>query len=161
VNPPFFVGPYTPGQQFAPGDITALGTNLVLHNILRPDSTAVTPVYGFVDVRDVASGLVAALKQTKSSRNLISSKFFGFTEAVDYIAKVRPELKYRLPKLVNAHTEPPIDSSNAVNRLGITLTEWEKTVINTVDSLVQIEKDWAAAGVDVDTVFGQNPYRLY
>jgi nucleoside-diphosphate-sugar epimerase len=154
------VGPYAPTQKFAPGDITALGTNLVLHNILRPRSTAVTPGYGFVDVRDVASGLVAALKQTKSSRNLLSSRQFDFTEAIDYLAKVRPELKDRLPQLVGANTVAPIDPSNAVKRLGITVTEWEKTVVDTVDSLVQIEKDWAAAGVDVEAVFEQSRYRL-
>lgn len=131
----------------------------MLYNILLPDSKLVNPTYGFVDVRDVAAGLVAALKQTKSSRNLLSSEHFDVTEAVDLVAKERPELKHRLPKLVNSNQEAALDPTIAANRLGITLTKWQKTVLDTVDQLLEIEKDWAAQGIDVDLVLGKSGYR--
>lgn len=56
--------------------------------------------------------------------------------------------------------EKPIDNSNAVERLGIPpVRKWEKTVVQTIDVLVRIEKEWSEAGVDIESVLKKNGFR--
>lgn len=161
VNPPYFVGPYAPGQIISPGDVGGLSTNLVLYNLLFPDSKDSTSMYGYVDVPDVAVGLIAALKQTRSSRNLLGGEWFQLKDAVEHLADVRPELKDRLPNATDSgQTEGPINNDKALKTLEMpSVTKWENMVVDTIDAMVKIEKDWSEAGVDLENGLKNNYYR--
>lgn len=163
LNPPFFIGPFAPGMIIDTGAVAALSTSLVIYNILLPDEHSTTAILGYVDVRDVAAGLVAGLNQTSSSRNLLSSEWFQLHEAVDYIASVRPELKNRLPTLTpTSQTKGPIDNAKALKTLGLPgVKKWRESVIETVDALIKIEKDWIEQGVDLDNGLKKNGLRQY
>jgi nucleoside-diphosphate-sugar epimerase len=130
----------------------------VFYNILLPDSTIPTPSFGYVDVRDVARALVAGMKKKGKNRILLSGEWFQHKDAVDYIASVRPELKSRLPTLESTgQTESVVDNARAIEILGIQPPRpWKESVLDTVDELIRVEKNWAAEGVDVDTVLGHS-----
>lgn len=155
------MGPPAPAQIIAPGDVGAFGTSLMLYNLLFPDSKATTSIYGYIDVRDVAGGLIAALNQTHGSRNLLGGEWFQLKDAIEHLAEVRPELKDRLPSLADSgQKEGPFDNTRAVETLGIPpVTKWQKTVVETIDLFVQIEKEWTQAGVDLENVLKKNPFR--
>lgn len=107
-----------------------------------------------VDVRDVAEALVLSLTAPPSSkvgrkRILMSGEWFGSKKAVDYIAEVRPELKGRLSEAAKASApdrESNVDVSRAKEVLGIEFTDWRKTLIDAVDSLLALEEEWASQG---------------
>jgi nucleoside-diphosphate-sugar epimerase len=126
-----------------------------------PDSNSVTPWYGYVDVRDVARGLVAGIKVRGRNRILLNGEWFDHTDAIEYIAAARPELKYRLPTLTaSGQTKAVVDNTRAMKILGIPpVKSWKESVLDTVDALVAVEKDWKEAGVDVDQALSGKPSR--
>lgn len=67
------------------------------------------------------------------------------------ISTKRPSLKARLPSLVNTErdTRPiaRIDTSIAESVLGMTFMSWERCLIDTVDALVEIEKEGVASAL--------------
>lgn len=67
-------------------------------------------------------------------------------QLVQLIAKKRPELKSRLPSLVgeepNTNPIARVDTSLAENELGINFISLEKSLLDTVDSLVGKESEW-------------------
>lgn len=144
-----------------PGDLNALSTNLKLYNLLISDSKDSTPGAGFVDVRDVARGLVAGIKTPGRNRILLSGEWFEYKEAIDYIASVRPELKDRLANIVSAgQTRGIVDNARAQEVLGIqAVIPWKQSVIEVVDTLIKIEKDWTGAGVDIEETLKKNDRR--
>ena len=162
INPPFFVGPFAPGLAIPTGDYSVFSTNLILFNALLPGSKSQTPPIGFVDVRDVATGLIAGLNVPGHTRNIIASPWFDLTEAVAYVEGIRPELKDELPKLTaTGQKESPFVVGASLKRLGIEVKPWKETVRGAVDDLLRIEKEWVSGGVDVNAEGGlrKNPLR--
>ena len=162
VNPPFFVGPFAPGLVIPTGDYSVFSTNLILFNALLPDSKSQTPPLGFVDIRDVAAGLIAGLNVPGHTRNIITSPWFDLTEAVDYVGEIHPELKNELPKLTaTGQKESPFATEASLKRLGIEVNPWKETVRGAVDDLLRIEGEWVSKGVDVNAEGGlrKNPLR--
>jgi nucleoside-diphosphate-sugar epimerase len=131
---------------------------LSIYNLLLPNIKTQTPSLGLVDVRDVALSLVSALKVPGKNRILLTGEWFDFTEAIEYIASVRPELKGRLASLHHTgRTEPMIDSTRAIKILGLPgIRKWKDTVIETVDYTIALENEWVKLGVDVDEKLKKN-----
>jgi nucleoside-diphosphate-sugar epimerase len=159
IHPSYVYGPVGSGQVYsAPGT----GTNRFIYGLIAgaPDR----PVSGYdpairgpplhVDVRDVARAHVLALKVPPSAdepkRFILSSSRFTWKEAIEFIAQARPELKGRLPVITGK--EPPVppfailDTSATENILGLrNYVEWQDTVLDTIDDLLRVEKELAAA----------------
>jgi len=154
VNPPFFFGPFAPGYRNPTASISALSTNSMIYNFIRPEG-GIPPHPSHIDVRDVARGLVAALRSPPTSqvgrkRILMSGEWFSPKDAVDYIAEVRPELKGRLSEQAKAAGPVPKSTFNdgrAEEVLGLEFSSWKKTVIDAVDDLLRLEKEWEAKGL--------------
>jgi nucleoside-diphosphate-sugar epimerase len=151
VNPTYFIGPFAPALIINPGDVDAMSTNLILYNILLPDSKISTSNLGFVDVRDVARGLVAGIKTPGRHRALLSGEWFELKDAVDYISVVRPSVKSRLPKLTpSGQTQAIVDNTSTEEALKFKVRSWRDSVLETVDALIRLEREWVDAGVDLD-----------
>ncbi|KAL4249503.1 NAD(P)-binding domain superfamily protein [Abortiporus biennis] len=153
VNPPFFFGPFAPSYPNPDASKSSLGTNSMIYALIQPEGGI--PMHpSWVNVRDVAQALVNALQSPPASqvgrkRIPLSGEWFSFKDAVAYIVEVRPELKNRISE--KAKTAPPvpetqIDTTRAREVLGVEFTAWRKTVIDTIDSLVELEKDWERNG---------------
>ncbi|KAJ3556331.1 hypothetical protein NM688_g2082 [Phlebia brevispora] len=70
-------------------------------------------------------------------------------EAAEYIARERPELKDRISEVwknADPVIENIIDASRAKEVLGLEFTDWRKTMLDAVDSVIAIEKEWKAQG---------------
>ncbi len=103
-----------------------------------------------VDVRDVAKAHVLALtapptSQVGRKRLLVAGEGFLWKDAVDHLRAVRPELRERLPdpseaKKLEAST---MDVSRTREVLGLDkYMDWRKTVEDSVDSFLSIERSW-------------------
>lgn len=112
---------------------------------------AVEPQY--VDVRDVARAAVLSFSSWSAlpgvkRRFLLQGGSFTWKQAVKHIAAVRPDLHGRLldhgdPGQVEEAPAAKIDTSKARNILGLTeFIGWQKTVEDTVDSLLDREGAW-------------------
>jgi len=155
VNPPFLYGPFAPGFSNPEGSRAALSTNHMIYDLLRPDGPIpLRPSY--IDVRDVARGLVNALRSPPTSqvgrkRILMSGEWFSAQQAVEYIASVRPELKDRLSEAAKRPAFIPksrIDNKRAAEVLGLTdITPWKVSVIDTVDDLLKMEENLKKRGI--------------
>ncbi len=153
VNPPFFYGPFAPGFRNPDAKIAALSTNYQIYDLIRSDGPAPAP--SFIDVRNVARGLVNALDAPPSSqvgrkRIIMSGEWFSAKDAIEYLEEVRPELKGRLSE--NARHAPPapktpVDNTRATQILKLKFTGWKQTVLETVDDLLRFEKEWKAKGL--------------
>jgi nucleoside-diphosphate-sugar epimerase len=159
IHPSYVYGPVGSGQVYnAPGT----GTNRFIYGLIagaqdRPVSGYDPAIDGsplHVDVRDVARAHVLALKVPPSvdepKRFIVSSSRFTWKEAIEFIAQERPELKGRLPVITGK--EPPVppfailDTSATENILGLRdYVKWQDTVLDTIDDLLRIEKEFAAA----------------
>ncbi|KAL4243870.1 NAD(P)-binding domain superfamily protein [Abortiporus biennis] len=149
LNPPFFFGPYPPNYSNPDASRSALNTNGMIYALIRPHGNI--PIHpSWIDVRDVAQAAVNALTAPPASkvgrkRIPLSGEWFSFKDAAKYVAEVRPELKNRISE--QAKKAPPvsesqIDNSRAREILRIELTPWKKTVIDAVDDLLELEKEW-------------------
>lgn len=115
---------------------------------------------GFVDVRDVTAGLIAGIKAPGRNRVPFTGEWFELKDAVEYIASVRPELKGRLANIVpTGQTKAIVDTSKALKVLGLKSRPWKETVLQTIDFLVKLEKDWQEQGVDIDAKLKKNEWR--
>lgn len=107
-----------------------------------------------VDARDAAKAHVLALsapleKEVGRKRILVVSGMITWLDAVEYLRATRPELASRLPNTSKAVKSPSAgaDVRRAATVLGLTeYIDWKKTVDDTVDSLLAVEKEWAKAG---------------
>lgn len=156
VNAPYFFGPFAPGFSVPTPNFPALSTSKYIYALLNPKGSF--PPVGFVDVRDIARAHVAALTSPSTSvlgrkRLLIASPYdFSYKESIEYIAEQRPELKARLisdtskaPKHANARW----DLSRLEQVTGIkpeSFKTWHETILDTVDALIAIEKEWVSKG---------------
>ncbi|PSR78755.1 hypothetical protein PHLCEN_2v7290 [Hermanssonia centrifuga] len=153
VNPPFFYGPFAPGWAASEPGVSALSTNGLIYNLLRPDGPSLLHP-AVIDVRDVARGLVLSLtapptSQVGQKRILMSGPWLSAQEATDYIAEVRPELKDQLSEAAKKSGPIPkhnIDTSRARDVLGLEFRPWKQTLIDAVDSIIAVEKEWKSQG---------------
>jgi nucleoside-diphosphate-sugar epimerase len=152
VNPPFFVGPLAPGFRVPPGDKSALSTDIFIYDLLFAGNKVSTPPTGYVDVRDVAIGLVKGQKTPGNHRIIFGGEWFALEDAINYIASIHPELKDRLATTSpTAQKNSLLDLSKAADVLGLTPRPWKESVRDAVESLLELEKSWIAQGVEVKT----------
>lgn len=122
----------------------ALSTNELIYNLLFPDNKVETPALGFVDVRDVAIGLVKGQKTQGRHRIIFGGEWFTYEEAIDYIASKHPELESRLATATpNTHKKSRLDISKAGLILGLTPRPWRESIRDTVTDLLKLEGSWA------------------
>ena len=157
IHPSYVYGPLGRGQVYS---APSTGTNRYIYALINGEPGR--PVSGYdpatrgaplsVDARDVARAHVLALKVPPSDepkRFVVSSYRFTWVEAVEFLAQARPELKERLPVVTG--NEPPVqfatlDTSTTESVLGIKdYIKWQDTILDTVDDLLRIEKELAAA----------------
>lgn len=159
IHPGFIYGPLGSGQVYY--DTPATGTNRYVYALItgEPDRAvaghdpAVRAPPLNVDVRDVARAHVLALKVPPSDepkRFVVSSSRFTWKEAVELLAKARPELKGRLPVITGKEPAVPpyatLDTSATSAVLGLkNYVNWQDTILDTVDDLLRVEKELAAA----------------
>ncbi|THH28933.1 hypothetical protein EUX98_g5257 [Antrodiella citrinella] len=161
VNPPFFFGPFAPGHRspFEGNTFNAqsISTTDMLWGLIKPSGAhPLAPC--LVDVRDVARALVAALKAPPTSevgrkRILLSGEWRQLAEIAELVATKRPELASRIPASQKTElpvkVKPMVDNTRLKEILGLEVTPWETTVLDTIDALVNLEKEWKARGVDI------------
>ena len=153
VNPAIFVGPMAPEWAAPAPALSALSTNFFLYDLVRPTGPEqMAP--NTVDVRDVATALVRTLtapptSQVGRKRFPLSGEWYGSRAAADYLAEVRPDLRPRLSeaaKNAGPVKKSNIDTSRAEEVLGLKATDWHKTVLDGVESLLKLEQDWKNQG---------------
>ncbi|EIM84838.1 NAD-P-binding protein [Stereum hirsutum FP-91666 SS1] len=151
IHPPFIYGPYGHCQVTDNDSFVRLNSNGLLYALISgsPDrslSTQSSVMPMFVHVSDLARAHVLALKTPPSKqpkRILISGGSFTWQDAIELIAKMRPQLQHRLPKYEEANAQPcaSLDTSSARQILGIKRYRgWRETVLETIDSLIRMEQ---------------------
>jgi len=158
IHPSYVYGPLGQGQVYS---TPTTGTNRYIYALIagapgRPVDEYDPAIRGpplNVDVRDVARAHVLALKvppSDEAKRFVVSSSNFTWVEAIAFIAQARPELKGRLPVITGK--EPPVqpfvtlDTSTTEAVLGLKdYVKWQDTILDTIDDLLRIEKELAAA----------------
>ncbi|THH31769.1 hypothetical protein EUX98_g2423 [Antrodiella citrinella] len=157
VNPPFFHGPFAPGYK-SPYESSvistaSMSTMVFLYYLLCPKNGAPTPY--FVDIRDVARALVLALDSPPTSkvgqkRILISSEWVQPSDIIALVVKERPALKDRINeefKTAPGGITPIVDNKRLKEVLGMEVTPWQKTVLDGVDAILEMEKEWKKRGL--------------
>jgi len=163
VNPTYIFGPFVPNLRIPKPDYGSLSTNLHIYHFLTKKGRSFPLFGGAVDVRDVARIHVEALTSTPESsvgrkRLPIASPYDGnYKKAVQFVAEAHPEL---LDRLVNTDTEPdfPVDKMDVdLKRVedvtGVKVDSyhtWKETILDTIDSLLTMEKGWISNGYKVD-----------
>ncbi|KAG6819910.1 putative secondary metabolism biosynthetic enzyme [Arthromyces matolae] len=159
INAPFIYGPFaegfpTPTAPRNPND-GSLGTNGMIYALLSGVYPPLIPPL-FCDVRDVARAHVSAFIRAPSARSgrkryLVSGGVLTWKDAVSHLASI-PSLSKIHPRLPSPSAATPIpgvlstiDVSEAEEELGMRKSDyikWEKTVEDTVESLLEAEKVW-------------------
>ncbi|KIM83315.1 hypothetical protein PILCRDRAFT_440081 [Piloderma croceum F 1598] len=160
LNPPFFYGPFAPGFTIPELNYGALTTDAYIYRLLDPAGSYPSSPY-YIDVRDVARAHVAALTSPPESsvgrkRLLIASPYdSNFQGVVELIAAKRPELKNRLitskPPVFPSY-KLPVDLKRVEDVLDIKVDsykKWEETILDAVDSLIELENTWKAKGYNI------------
>ncbi|KAG6918284.1 hypothetical protein DXG01_015376 [Tephrocybe rancida] len=161
LNPPFLYGPLAETFTVSTGNYFSLSTDLYIYRLLSPDGEFMYSP-GHADVRDIARAHILALTSPPASavgrKRIIIGSPHGFDPkaTVDFLAESRPELKGRLTK----KTPPPyrfdripVDFKRVEEVLGMSKDEFhtvEETMIETVDSLLALEKQWVSNGHEVN-----------
>jgi nucleoside-diphosphate-sugar epimerase len=162
VNPPYLYGPFAPGFKIPKPDYAAISTNLRIYQFLTPKGTfGQSP--GYADVRDVARIHVEALNSPPESsvgrkRLIIASPYpVNYRQAMQLVAEARPELRDRLVDADSAPELPvdrlPVDLQRVADVTGVQIDSyhtWRDTVLDTVDALLALEKDWISKGYKID-----------
>lgn len=139
-----------------------LSTNFFIYRLLSPTGTY-PPSPGHADIRDVAKAHVLALRSPPTSvvgrkRLLMAAPgALDFNSIVRLIAEKRPELKSRLIDPDRAPQWPydrtPVDFERLEEVLSFKKGEFravEDTILDAVDSIVELEKEWLSKGYTVD-----------
>ena len=161
VNPAFFYGPFAPaftapyGSSSINGSI--ISSMILFYKLLLPDAPPSPLEFSpfFTDIRDAAQALVAAIDSPPSSdvgrkRILISSDWVQPTEIFDLVAKERPELASRLSPRVKDfpfEVKRVIDNKRLKEVLGLEVTPWRKTILDSVDAVIKMEDEWKKRGL--------------
>jgi nucleoside-diphosphate-sugar epimerase len=93
----------------------------------------------------VATAHVLAFEKPEAAnqRYLISSTAYNYQQVCDIIREKFPELRALTPKGKSGEPLPDVyqlDTSKAVNQLGMVFTPLEKTVVDTVNNLLELQK---------------------
>lgn len=93
----------------------------------------------------VATAHVLAFEKPEAAnqRYLISSSAYNYQQVCDIIREKFPELRAMTPKGKTGEPLPAVyqlDTSKAVNQLGMVFTPLEKTVVDTVNNLLELQK---------------------
>jgi nucleoside-diphosphate-sugar epimerase len=162
INPPYLFGPFAPGFLIPEPNYATISTNIHLYQILSPKGVFPRGP-GSVDVRDVARIHVEALHSPPESsvgrkRLIVSSPYDGsYKQAVQFVAEAHPELKARLvdpdnvPKF--AVDKIAVDLQRVADVTGVQVDSyhsWKDTVLNTIDALLALEKEWVSKGYKVE-----------
>lgn len=164
VHPTYTYGPFLPGIKIAKGDYGSLSTIDFLWKAILPEGGSsvildreqqfIGPIN--VDVRDAARAHVLALtapptSQVGRKRLIVTGPSMSWVDAVAHLRKAMPELADRLPTLADGAAEkPPLtvisgDVKRTEEVLGLgEYIDWRKTAEDTVRSILEIEKSWAA-----------------
>jgi nucleoside-diphosphate-sugar epimerase len=158
IHPSYIYGPLGSGQVY---NTPASGTNRYIYGLISGALDRPVPGYDRairgvpvnVDVRDVARAHVLALKVPPSDvpkRFILTSSTFTWKEAIELIGQARPELKGRLPVITGKEPAVPpfatLDTSATEAILGLkNYVKWQDTVLDTIDDLLRVEKELAAA----------------
>ncbi|KAJ4471367.1 hypothetical protein C8J55DRAFT_521493 [Lentinula edodes] len=159
INPPYLYGAAT--KEFASyltaPSLTLISTLINIYKLLNPKGAYPDqPLY--IDVRDAAKAHIGALSSKVAGRKriIISSPHDTvFADVIKAVNEKRPELKDRLTK-----TTPPefpfkklnYDSKKVEEVCGLKPEDFvpvNDTFIDSIDSLIGLEKQWKAAGHDV------------
>ncbi|KAK7002414.1 epimerase domain-containing protein [Favolaschia claudopus] len=164
LNPPFLYGPFTPHYPLPKPEFFALSSNIILYNLLFPDSPNPFPSFTHcADIRDVASAHIRALNSPPTAqvgrKRIVFSSPTGLSlkDTIELIAAKRSALKDRL---VTA-TPPvfptdvmPMDFKRVEEVLGMKIEDFrgiEETILSTVDALIEVESQWRNAGHEIKT----------
>ncbi|KAL1941274.1 hypothetical protein VTO73DRAFT_7486 [Trametes versicolor] len=158
INPPFVYGKPIEGLSSGTG-IMSLGTNALLYQLIAGEPRRALPPQlppYYCNVRDAAHAHVLALRLPKlpAGANVQDKRFIVagpgailWTDAVKVLLAKRPALKDRLPTLEDAPPLPGplsrVDTTRTREVLGLQeYVDWENTLLETVDALVEAEKTW-------------------
>ncbi|EST04638.1 NAD-dependent epimerase/dehydratase [Kalmanozyma brasiliensis GHG001] len=152
INPPMIYGPsLQPGVR-----LSNLNTSSkTIYNLVNnADAMPEDRLPLFCHARDVGDAHVAASEKPEGmgSRWLLCGGKFTWAHAVKFIAETYPELKDRLPKgweesvkeLRDPGTIADLDTKPAETKLGIQFKDWQTTLKECIDNLLELEKrsDW-------------------
>lgn len=119
--------------------------------LLAPNGT-VPPLF-WIDVRDISRTLVEALTTPPTSevgrkRILVSGEYHHASEIAELIRKERPELASLISKNVAITPElQRIVFNERFNEvMEFDLVPWQKTILDAVDALVELEGYWRKQG---------------
>ncbi len=112
---------------------------------MRSGLAPTAPVFTWVDVRDVAQAHVRAMATPAAGgkRFYVVAGHFSNKRIADIIRRGRPELAARLPPADAAADDLPadvyqFDNSRSRELLGLEYTGLEKSVLDTVDSVLRL-----------------------
>ncbi|GAC99752.1 potential oxidoreductase [Pseudozyma hubeiensis SY62] len=152
VNPPMIYGPtLQPAVR-----LSNLNTSSkTIYNLVSSaDSMPEDRLPLFCHARDVGDAHVAATEKDggMGERYLLCGGKFTWAHAVKFISEQYPELQDRLPKgwkeavtnLRDLDTIATLDTKPAQTKLGLNFKDWQTTLKQSLDSLLELEKraDW-------------------
>jgi len=152
LNPPMIYGP---ALQDSATSAESLNTSAsMIYQLFSGKLTAIPddrlPL--FADVRDVAKAHVLALTEpgAAGARVPLYGGAFTWAQAVDELRKTRPELRERLVPEGTGKPAPAeiatLSTRVAAEKLGMKeFIGWKQSLNDTVDSLLDLEKKWAAS----------------
>ncbi|KIY48538.1 NAD(P)-binding protein [Fistulina hepatica ATCC 64428] len=162
VSPNYIFGPLAPGFDFIVPDFDprGLSSNGLFYMLLIPKNENFPMAPGVTDIRDVARLHIAAVESDKVAAlppqlrrfPAVSPDQSDYRVALKLIAEERPELKDRLSSIDKAPVWPTYTVANEGLKhieevLDIPVNSyrpWRETVLDTIDSLVVLEKIWKA-----------------
>ncbi|KAF7327140.1 Epimerase domain-containing protein [Mycena kentingensis (nom. inval.)] len=164
INPPFFYGPFAAHSlKPAANDFAALSTNLQLYNLLFRDGTFPSNANHYIDVRDAAAVHVRALDSNPNigrKRVIVASpEGRSVSQILAILTEHNPALAERVLAEEKIPEAPwtdtlPLDFKRVENIVGMRKEEFrtpEETFRDTVDALLEVEKHWKEAGVEIGT----------
>ncbi|KIK69244.1 hypothetical protein GYMLUDRAFT_53698 [Collybiopsis luxurians FD-317 M1] len=161
LNPSYLYGPVAEGFVATTGDYNVLSTNDHLWKLLAPNgSFPDLPLY--IDYRDIAKAHILAIDSQPTSkvgrkRLILSSPHdCDYVEIIKLLKEKRPELKDRLitsePNLQFPGKRLNYDQNRLQEVIGMTFADFTPiadTYLDTIDSIIKVEKQWKAEGFDV------------
>lgn len=150
INPSLVFGPAAP--HLVSGDLDSLNTsNLRILDMIQgkmKDKLDPTGFYSWVDVRDVATAHIRALEVPNASGNrfLLLAGYHTNKRIAEIIASLGPRFREKLPAELEEEEDdlPPPDeryqfsNKRSIEVLGIEYTSLEKSVKDTVESLLEL-----------------------
>lgn len=149
INPPFVFGPVVPHLRSL-ADINTSNGNLVALIAGRwKEEVPATSMYLWVDVRDVAKAHVEAMErpEASNSRFFVTTGLYSNKQIADVVRKNFPQLADKLPAEGSTGGDFPdgsvdnvygYDNSKATKVLGIDWIPLEKSVTDTIQSLLAV-----------------------